>query len=40
MQEPIDIIYCVIYLHMIKKPAYEDDERTIGDWLIPKHVTT
>ena len=25
---------------MIKKPACEDDERSIGDRLIPKHVTT
>ena len=41
MQEPIDIISCVFKLHMIKKhTAYEDEARSIGDRLIPKHVTT
>ena len=25
---------------MVKKPAYEDDEISIGDRFIPKHVTT
>ena len=40
MQEPIDIISCVLLLHMIKKPAYEDDESSIEDRLILKHVTT
>ena len=24
MQEQIDIISCVLFLHMIKKPSYED----------------
>ena len=40
MQEKIDIISCVLLLHMIKKPAYEYYKISIGDRLIPKHVTT
>ena len=41
MQEPTDIISCVLYLHMIKQnPACEDDETSLGDSLVPKNATT
>ena len=36
MQEPIDSIVA----HDKKLPSYEYDESSIGDRLIPKHVTT
>ena len=39
MQEPTDISSCVNYLHMIKKPAYEDEKSSIGDRLITKSIT-
>ena len=31
---------CSLVVHDKKLPAYEYDERNIGDRLIPKHVTT
>ena len=30
---------CSIFAHDNKQPSYEDDESSIGDMLIPKHVT-
>ena len=33
-------IMCSIVAHDKKQPAYEDDESSIGDGIIPKHVTT
>ena len=32
-------LLCYIVAHDKKQPAYEDDEISIGDRLIPKHVT-
>ena len=31
---------CYLVSHYKKLPAYEDDESSLVDWLIPKHVTT
>ena len=31
---------CSLVAHDKKLPAYEYDERSIGDRIIPKHVTT
>ena len=31
---------CSLLAHDKKLPAYEEDERSIEDRLIPKHVTT
>ena len=31
---------CSIVAHDKKQPTYEYDESSIGDMLIPKHVTT
>ena len=33
-------ILCYLVAHNKKQPAYEDEESTIGDRLIPKNVTT
>ena len=33
-------LMCYIVAHDKKQPSYEDDENSIGDRLIPKHVTT
>ena len=33
-------IMCYLVAHDKKQPAYEDKEGSIGDSLIPKHVTT
>ena len=33
-------ILCHLVAHDKKQPAYEDKESSIGDRLIPKHVTT
>ena len=33
-------IMCSLVAHDKKLPAYEDDERIIGDSIIPKHATT
>ena len=33
-------IMCYLVGHNKKLPAYEDDENSIGDRIIPKHVTT
>ena len=33
-------IMCSIFAYDKKQPAYEDDESSIVDRLIPKHVTT
>ena len=32
-------LMCYLVAHDLKKPTYEDDENSIGDRLIPKHVT-
>ena len=40
MQEKIDIISCVLWLHTTKKTSYEDEEISIGDMPIPKNSTT
>ena len=34
------MISCVLQLHMIKKPSYEDEEISIGDRTIRKNATT
>ena len=34
------ILLCYIVAHDKKPPSYEDDEISIGDRLITKHVTT
>ena len=31
---------CYIVAHDKKQPDYEDDESSIGDRIIPKHITT
>ena len=33
-------LLCTLVEHDKKQPAHEDDEISIGDMLIPKHVTT
>ena len=33
-------LMCSLVAHRKKLPAYEDDESSIGDRLLPKHVTT